>query len=157
MAVPASAIGTAGYHLRHRDQSRHLGYRDVRKRWNAGRDLSRHGLHGELALDAVSSRANELLLAGLGAGIDFLRCPHRRAVLDVLAGDLGQHVFERAQNADRVEIVVVPNVRDAEQLAFHLALSVGDDRIKAFAELLHDLAGVDPVRRADRGQRGRRR
>ncbi len=38
----------SGYRLRHRNQSGHLGHRDVRKRWDFGGNLGRHELYGEL-------------------------------------------------------------------------------------------------------------
>ena len=96
--VPASAIATAGHRLRHRHQSRHSGTGMYGSGGTLAETSSRHELHGELAFDAVPSCANELLLAGLGAGIDFLRCPHRRAVLDALVGDLAPaHVRARPE------------------------------------------------------------
>src|ERR1035441_2524013 len=45
----------------------------------------------------------------------------------------------------------------SEQLALHLALSIGHHSVKGFAKLLHNLARVGSVRRANSGQRSRRR
>ena len=44
---------------------------------------------------------------------------------------------------------------DAEELAFHLALAVGDDGTEARFELFDDDAGVDAVGRPDGGGGGR--
>src|SRR5258708_40377373 len=101
--------------------------------------------------------SNQLSLVGLGAGVDFLRGPHRGSILDVLPGDLCQHVLQSAENTDRVEIVLVADVRDAEQLPLHLALAVGYDRVEGLAKLFHDLSRVESFRSTDRCQRRRRR
>ena len=82
-----------------------------------GRDLEPHELHGQLKLPESFSGADQLSLPGLGAGIDFLRRPHRRAIFHASSGNRCQHMFERAQNPNRVEIIVIPDVRDAKQLA----------------------------------------
>ena len=60
----------------------------------------------------------------VAAGINLLRRPHRRAVFHALVGNSSQYVFQRAQNADCIEVVEVPDVRDAEEFALHLTLSV---------------------------------
>src|SRR5580704_1866915 len=89
--------------------------------------------------------------------IHLLRRPHRGAIFHAAIDHASQNVFERAQNPNRVEIIVVPNMRDTEQLALHLTLPVRDYSVKRFTELFYDLARVDSVRRADRSQRSRRR
>ncbi len=75
-------------------------------------------------------------------GIDFLSCANCRAVLDRLSGHTGEYVFERGQDANRIEIVVVSQVRDAEELSLHLALTVRHDCGEAVAKLFYDCAGV---------------
>src|ERR1700733_3192315 len=89
--------------------------------------------------------------------IHLLRRPHRGAIFHAAIGHASQNVFERAQNPNRVEIIVVPYMRDPEQLALHLPLPVRDYSVKRFTELFYDLARVDSVRRADRSQGSRRR
>src|SRR5260370_29760091 len=65
-------------------------------------------------------------------------------------------MFERRQDADGVQIIVVANVGDAEKFALHLTLAGGDDRIEGLAELFYNLAGIDAVGRRDRSKRRRR-
>src|SRR5580704_16490335 len=52
-------------------------------------------------------------------------------------------------------------MRDAEQLALHIALAIGHDDGKALAEFLHDCTGVDALGRENRsasgGRTGRRK
>ncbi len=84
----------------------------------------------------------------------FLRCSHCASKLDFLAGEIGDHLFQRSQHSDRVEIVVIADVRNAKKLAFHLSLAVGDDRSKLIAEMLADGRRVDGFRSGHRGQRG---
>ena len=76
---------------------------------------------------------------------------HCRPILDGLSGATCEHVFQGAQNADRIQVVVVSDVGDAEELAFHLALSVRHNRVERLAEFLDDFAGVDSVGRRDGG------
>src|ERR1700678_391385 len=79
---------------------------------------------------AATSRGDQLPLVGKSLRVDFLGSFHGRAVGDRSARGLGQNVFERGQNADGVQIVVVADVRDAEKFSLHLALTVGHYRIK---------------------------
>ena len=51
-------------------------------------------------------------------------------------------LLQRADDGDGVEVVEEAEVRDAEDLALHLALAVGDDGAKRSLELLDDGAGV---------------
>ena len=51
---------------------------------------------------------------GQGASVDFLRCTHCRAILNCFPRDARENVFKCAQDADRVQIVVVSDVGDAE-------------------------------------------
>src|SRR5580693_2032682 len=88
-------------------------------------------------------------------GIDFLSGANCRTILDRLPSYAGEHVLERGQDADCIEIVVVSQVRDPEQLSLHLALTVCHDRSKAVAKLFYDCAGVDPARRLNRSKRCR--
>ena len=147
---------------RHRDQSCHSG-RPLRRR-HCGCDVHADELHHQLgqiertAGLAVSSSSYQLALRPRGCVREnFLRRAHRCAVLDRLSCDRGQHVLERRQNPDRIQIIVVADVGDAEQLALHVALSVGHHCRERLAEFLHDLAGVESRRSIDRGQRGARR
>ena len=50
--------------------------------------------------------------------------------------------FRQATIANRSAEIEVAEVRDAENLALHRALAVGDDGAETVAELLHDHAGV---------------
>src|ERR1700687_2206137 len=76
-----------------------------------------------------------------GASEDFLGGPHSGAVLHRPSGRSGQHMFERREDADVIQIIVVADVGDAEKFAFHLTLAVGHHSIERFAELFYDLAG----------------
>src|SRR5215470_20043931 len=67
----------------------------------------------------------------------FLCRPHSRTKLNSLT-DLPQYLLERRQNPYGVEIVVIADVCDTEELAFHLALSVGDHRTEGVAKFLDD-------------------
>src|SRR3954451_15707421 len=91
------------------------------------------------------------------ARVDLLCRAHRCAIFHVLVADSRQHVLERAQDADRVEIVVVPDVSDPEQLALHLSLAVRHHGVERLAEFLHDLAGVEPIRSSNRRKSSGRR
>src|ERR1039458_8819225 len=104
-----------------------------------------------------SSSSYYLPVAGKAVRVYFLRCAHRRAVLDGLSGGACEHVLQRAQNTDRIEIVVVADVRNAKELAFHFALAIRYDGVERLAEFLDDLSGIDSIRRADRSQCGCRR
>jgi len=90
------------------------------------------------------------------ARINCLGGAHRRSKLGRFAGDCGQHLLQRAQNSDRVQIIKVAQMRDAEQLALHFALPVGDDGSKIVAELFHDGSLIDSLGRFDGSQRGGR-
>src|ERR1700733_12639037 len=65
-------------------------------------------------------------------------------------------MLQRADDTDRVHVVVVAKMRDAEQLALHVALAVGHDDGKALAKLFHDRTGVDAFGRENRGASGGR-
>src|ERR1700688_5084551 len=66
-------------------------------------------------------------------------------------------MLERSQNTNRVQIVVVADVRDAEHLALHIALAVGYHCVKGLAKFLNDLSGIESIRRTNRGECGRGR
>jgi hypothetical protein len=55
-------------------------------------------------------------LSGLieAARVNFLRSSQCGAILCVFAGNAGEDVFKRAQDADRIQIIVVADVGDAE-------------------------------------------
>jgi hypothetical protein len=53
--------------------------------------------------------------------------------------------LQRADQRDGVHVVEIAQVRDAEELALHLALAVGDDGGEARFQLLHDHAGIDAL------------
>src|SRR5215472_17338076 len=75
---------------------------------------------------AGSSNADRLLFLCNPFGIYLLGRPNRRAILDRLSGNAGQNVLESCERPDGIEIIVVYQVRNAEQLALHLTLPVGD-------------------------------
>ena len=64
-------------------------------------------------------------------------------------------MFQRGQNANRVQIIVVADVSDAEKLSLHFRLSVGHDRAKLVAEAFADGGGIGAGRGSDGSQRGR--
>src|ERR1019366_2637978 len=53
---------------------------------------------------------------------------------------LQQYLLQRADHANGIEVVVVTEVRDADHLPLHLALSVGHHHCEALAELFHHCA-----------------
>src|SRR5947209_17649714 len=89
------------------------------------------------------------------AGVDLLGSTHGGAVVNGAASGSGEYVLKSGQNSDRVQIIVVTDVGDAEELALHFPLAVGYHRIEGLAEFLHNLAGVESVRRSDSRQRSR--
>src|ERR1035441_10208777 len=104
-----------------------------------------------------SSSSYYLPLAGKAVRVYFLCRTHRRAVLDGFSGGACEHVLQRAQNTDRIEIVVVADVRNTEELALHFALAVRYHGVERLAEFFDDLSGIDSIRRADRSECGCRR
>src|SRR5438045_3003992 len=52
----------------------------------------------------------------------FLRGAYACAKFNRLSGDLREHLLQGRQNANRIEIVVVADVRHPEKLAFHFSL-----------------------------------
>ena len=65
-----------------------------------------------------------------------------------ISGHAGENVLERAQNADRVQVIVVADVRDAKELAFHFALAISHHGVEGLAEFFDDRSGVNPFGRA---------
>ncbi len=65
-------------------------------------------------------------------------------------------LLERADEGDGVHVVEEAEVGDAEDLALHFALAVGDDGAEAGFELLDEEAGVDAGGGQDRGGGGGR-
>ncbi len=63
-------------------------------------------------------------------------------------------MLQRTQNADRIQIVVVADVRDAENLAFHFTLAISDNGIERVAEFLNEFSGINSVRGANCGEGG---
>ena len=117
-----------------------------------GKDLERGGR------DFVSNYDfHTLSRLGKLPGEGFLHGAHAGAEFEVVGWrDLQQYVLQRADDADGIEVVVVAEMGDAEELALHLALAVGDDHGKALAEFLHDGAGIDAGGRQHRGHRSGR-
>src|SRR5215472_4230229 len=101
-------------------------------------------------------RCHSVVLSASRARVHLLRRPHRTAVLHFVSRHRSQHLLERRQDPDRIQVVVIPQVRDAEQLAFHLPLPVGHRSRERLAELFHHSTRIQPVGRLDRGQRRRR-
>src|SRR5271165_133860 len=66
----------------------------------------------------------------------------------------GENDFELGDDGKEVGEIEIAEVRDAENLAFHGTLAVGDDGAEAIAVFLDDHAGVHSGRRFDRGYRG---
>src|SRR5581483_3973365 len=64
-----------------------------------------------------------------------------------------QDQLQLRHNREQVGKIEVPEMRDAENLPLHRSLTVGDDRAKAVAELLHDHSRIHALRRFDGGHR----
>src|SRR3954463_4552227 len=88
--------------------------------------------------------------------IYLLRRTQAGTVLHWPAAHCAENLFQGTDDANGVEIVVIPDVSDAEQLAFHLTLAISYDRGKRVSELFHDGAGIDASRSRDCSQRSRR-
>src|SRR5215469_1353615 len=87
---------------------------------------------------------------------DFLSSAHCGTECHWFSGHARNHVFQRGECADRIEIVVIAEMRHAEELAFHLSLPVGDDGVERVVEFFNDGAGIDSRGRTDRGHGGSR-
>ena len=59
-----------------------------------------------------------------------------------------------AMTREQIRKIEITQVRDAEDLPFHRALAVGDDRAETAAEFLHDDAGIEAARGLDGGDGG---
>src|SRR2546430_13539503 len=89
---------------------------------------------------ARSSSSGAHWLSGNTFCVDFLRCTDTGAVLYRSGSRTSEHLLQRSQYSDRVQIVVIADVRDAKQLALHLGLAIGHDGSKGLTKLLHDSA-----------------
>src|ERR1044071_1303581 len=102
-----------------------------------------------LLLRLAAQRASRL--RGLGSPLprSHDRLAHFR--IDLLCGPqssskfyrpahLGKHLLQRANRGNRIQIVVITKMGNAEKLPLHLSLSVGHNRAKVIAECLHDVA-----------------
>jgi len=76
-------------------------------------------------------------------GEDFLGGGDSLAELDLKLEGVAGDQFERAEQGDGVHVVEEAEVGDAEDLALHFALAVGDDCAEAGFQLLDDGAGVE--------------
>src|SRR5687767_10591687 len=65
---------------------------------------------------------------------------------------LAQDDLQPRDDRKQVGEIEVSKMRDAEELALHRPLAVGEDRAEPVAELLHDNAGVHPLWRSDSGK-----
>src|ERR1035437_6712544 len=65
--------------------------------------------------------------------------------------------FQLGDDAKQIREIEITQVGDAEDLALHGALAVGDDRSEPVAEFLDDDAGIHAGRRLHRSHRGARR
>src|SRR6185437_8098862 len=77
------------------------------------------------------------------------------AALD-LRTQLGQGQLDRCERARDVEDVEPPDVADAEDLPLQMLLAGGERDAVAVAQVPEELVGVDPVRRTDGRDDGRR-
>ena len=86
-------------------------------------------------------------------GEEFLGGDQAFAELEVGKGEFGfgDDLFEGADDGDGVHVVEEAEVGDAEELALHLALAVGDDGGELRLEALDDDAGVGAFGRQDGG------
>jgi len=63
-------------------------------------------------------------------------------------------VLQSPDGGDGIQIVVVTKVSNAEELALHFSLAIGDHCSETVAEGLNDISGVDAWRLGDSGQSG---
>src|SRR5689334_3789515 len=77
--------------------------------------------------------------------IDLLCCPQSSAQFD-WPSHSRQYLFQSPNCRNRIQIIVVAEMRDANELALHLTLSICDDRAKVVAECFYDVAGIHAVR-----------
>ena len=93
--IPAAMIATPGT-ARSPYQSRHYGHRPLWWWRNLGGDLEPYGLPHQLIRNVASSSGiHQLPLFRLRVGIDLLGRSDCCAVLDILACDACQYMFER--------------------------------------------------------------
>src|SRR5437660_6198780 len=88
-----------------------------------------------------SQRSGRLVGNPIGIGINLLCCSHGHAELEALAlRHLGGYLLQAADNCDSIQVIEITQMGNAEQLALHVALSVGDHGVKHLAEALHEYA-----------------
>src|SRR5262249_60639694 len=91
-------------------------------------------------------RLGEDLLGGAAARPEVYRLP-----------DGGEHLLERRQRIDDVELGGIAHVAQAEELALHLSLPAGDRDVLPLRVRRDDLLAVDTGGRNDRGHGPARR
>src|SRR4051812_36896897 len=89
-------------------------------------------------------------------GEDRARGTHAGARREARVALLAQDDLDGAEDGDDVELVVVAEVRDAEDLALHRVLSAGDGDVGALHEALVDGVGLERGRLQHRRHRVRR-
>src|ERR1700691_6336715 len=87
--------------------------------------------------------------------INILRRANSAAEFNFVS-DLLQHDLKRPEHGQQIEKIVIPQMRDAEHVPLHRALSVGEDGAKSRAHFLDDFGGLNARRSIDRGHRVRR-
>src|SRR5712691_4755485 len=106
------------------------------------------------AAPAASSSSSAHWLPGNTFCVNLLRCAHTGAVLYRSRSHTGEHLFQRSQYPDRVQIVVIANMRNPKQLALHFGLAIGHDSSKGFAKLFDYSPGIDSGGSLNRRKRG---
>src|SRR5256885_2422628 len=102
---------------------------------------------------STSGGTRRLLLLALGVRAQ--RRGHRDARLDGLV-EVAQGELEGAEERDDVLQRHEAEVRDANELAFHLSLAAGHDGVVVVAQKADEITGVDARGWPERGHRRRR-
>src|ERR1017187_7405864 len=94
---------------------------------------------------------------GLASGEDFLRRGQSLTKLNGQLEGVAGDEFKRADESDGVHVVKEAEVSDAEDLALHFALAIGDDGAEAGFHFLDQCAGVEAFGDGNSGGRSGRR
>src|ERR1700704_4578229 len=74
--------------------------------------------------------------------VDFLRCLQSASKVNRLPSSFCDHVLKRGQHSNRIQIIVIAEVGDAEKLSFQLCISIGHDCAKFLSEEFANRCGV---------------
>ena len=84
--------------------------------------------------------------------VHILRRAYAAAQLDLVAHFL-QSDFQTSEHRQQIEKIEIAQVRQAEHLALHRTLAIGEDRAESRAHILNDFGGPNPHGPVDCGHR----